>query len=592
MQDTVSEIKSRIDILTLVRQYVSQLKQAGKNWKALCPFHSEKTPSFVISPDKGIAYCFGCHKGGDIFKFIQDYENVSFKEALQILAEKAGLELKPISKQEVLEIKDTKQKMFAVHSDALDFFEKQLWETKNGEEVRKYLEKRGVHEDSAQEFHLGFAPDSYDEMVSFLSKKGFSVKDLLDAGLAASRPDASYYDRFRQRLMFPIQDMEGRVIAFGGRALSKDVDAKYINSPETIIYHKGRTIFNLGRSKNYIREQDSVIVMEGYMDVIMSHQAGIKNIVASSGTAFTEDQMKTISRLTNNICFAFDSDTAGIEASRRAISIAQDYEMNIKVIVIPQGKDPADAVKENPEIWVEATKNALPYMDFYFDKLIKSFDAKTPDGIKQILEAVVPVFLKVKNRIELDHYVLKLTDRLGVKAVSIYEELKRKKEFVHFKQSPGIVPQSAALKFTPEDYLFGLLLNSESAFKYFEANYKEQDLPDFIKLLYRNLKDYYNAPGAEEVSEYIFARLPEDSREKAQIVSLWVETKTALFSSQLIEKEVEKTIFIIKRNKYSKSQHELLGELKEARRIKDKEKEKLLFNQYNQLLSLYGQKSS
>lgn len=593
--DHVAEIKARLDILTLVRQYVREVKQAGKNWKALCPFHSEKTPSFVISPDKGMAYCFGCHKGGDIFKFIQDYENCSFSEALQILADKSGVEIVRVSKQEIKKMKDEKEKVRAAHGEVCEFFECQLWDSKEGKKVLQYVKGRGVHEETVKEFRLGYAPGGYEDTYPKLLKSGFVREDLVNAGLVVVKDTGAkeVYDRFRQRLMFPIEDAEGRIIGFGGRALAAGVDAKYVNSPDTPVYHKGRVIYNLGRARAHVRELDSVIVVEGYMDVLMSHQAGVRNVVASSGTAFTGDQIKQLVRLTKNVYFAFDADFAGFEALRRAIAISQDYDMNIKVIVIPKGKDPADAVKENPQLWVLAVSSALPYMDFYFDRVISTYDSKTPDGARSILAEIMPVLVRVKSRIELDRYVGQLADRLGVKAASVYDELKRSRSSDDMVRQPRNDSDSSGIvsardsRLTTDDYLFGLLLTSESAFEYFNENFA--DLPLIAVSIYKTIKDYYNVPSTDRSTD-LFLCLPEDMRDKAHIVALWVEEKTQTFSDALFEKEVMCTVRTILKENFSRKKRDLVSELKEARRTGDIDREKSLLTAYNSLL--YGQESS
>lgn len=592
--DHVAEIKARLDILTLARQYVREVKQAGKNWKALCPFHSEKTPSFVISPDKGIAYCFGCHKGGDIFKFVQDYENCSFAEALQILADRTGVEITRVSKQEIKKIKDAKAKALVLHEEACAFFEDRLWSSRDGKKVLQYLKGRGVDESTIKEFRLGYAPEGYEDTYPAFLKSGFSRDDLVKAGLVIAKDTAAaqVYDRFRQRLMFPIQDAEGRIIAFGGRALAADVDAKYVNSPETPLYHKGRTVYNLGRARAHVRQRDSVIVVEGYMDVLMSHQAGARHVVASSGTAFTEDQIKQLVRLTKNIYFAFDADSAGLSALRRAISVAQDYDMNIRAISIPSGKDPADAVKEDSQLWLDAIGTALPYMDFCFKRVLDAYDSKTPDGVRDILAEVMPVLTRLKSRIEFDRYVGRLADILGVKANSVYDELNR------LRRSDVISAQrndydgdnqlsDRESRLTTRDYLFGLLVTAEPAFDYFDGHYADLGLVEIS--IYKTIKGYYNVPRVDR-SESLFDRLPEDSRHRAHISALWVEEKTRTFSDDLFRREVQRTVSTILKENFDKKKRDLFHTLKEARRDGDIKREKSLLTEYNSLL--YGKESA
>src|SRR3989338_3901859 len=338
--DPVIDIKGRLSIEDVVRPYV-QLKQAGRSLKGLCPWHSEKTPSFVVSPERQLAYCFGCSKGGDMFSFIQEIEGVDFKGAIELLAERAGLDLshyeRSMSTPKVT--KDHKDELFRANEEAAKFFQEYLMSTKEGKKVLQYLEDRGMTAETVRRFGLGLSPDSFDETLNYLVQKKCSMSELLEVGLVSSQSTTldKTYDKFRCRLMFPILNVQGKIAVFGGRALKKDDQPKYMNSPESPIYHKGDILYGFYRAKKAIREHDLAVVVEGYMDVMASHQAGVEHVVASSGTALTDAQLKLLKRFTNNVAFSFDTDVAGEEALRRAIDIGQPLGIMMKVIRVPNG---------------------------------------------------------------------------------------------------------------------------------------------------------------------------------------------------------------------------------------------------------------
>jgi len=338
----LEEIRAKLSIEDIVGGYL-QLKKAGRNLKGLCPFHNDTRPSFMISPEKGIAYCFACNTGGDIFKFIQLIEKVEFPEAVKLLADRAGVRL-PQFKPEA---HNAKLRTLKANEEAASFFAQQLKKSKVG---MKYFKERGLNEETIKEFNLGFAADSYHALKDELLKTGFSEKELLNGGLLSQRSiaDKSTYDRFRNRYIFPIRDHQGSTVGFGGRIIGEG-EPKYLNSPDTAVYNKSFVLYGLDLAKDAIKQEDFAIFVEGYMDVIAAHQAGTKNTVATSGTALTPLQLKLIKRYTTNIAFAFDQDAAGTQATKRAIELAQEAELSIKVILIPTGKDPDDCIRESKE---------------------------------------------------------------------------------------------------------------------------------------------------------------------------------------------------------------------------------------------------
>ena len=328
--DSIAEIKSKLSIEDVVAPYV-QLKKRGKYLKACCPFHQEKTPSFVVSLDRQMAYCFGCQKGGDMFQFIQDIEGLDFKGALEFLAEKAGVSLPKGGSGGPRVPKDKKDKLKAANAEASKFFVQNLWKTDTGAKVLAYLKARGLNDETIREFQVGFAPESKDDLYRHLLDKKHEKEVVLESSLAISRDSESkrVVDRFHLRLMFPIQNTQGDFVAFGGRALKRGDQPKYLNSPEYVLYSKGSLLYNLNRAKSEIRQQDLAIFVEGYFDVMASHQAGVKNVVATSGTALTEKQLKLVKRYSKNVALAFDQDSAGQEALKRSVELAQTLDLEL-----------------------------------------------------------------------------------------------------------------------------------------------------------------------------------------------------------------------------------------------------------------------
>lgn len=424
MSTPVDDIKTRLDAVELIQTYLKVTK-AGANYKANCPFHGEKTPSFMISPSKQIWHCFGCGRGGDIFKFVMEIEGLDFAEALKMLAQKAGVVLK----RENPQIRSEKNRLYDLCEEASLVFEKSLALTPA---VRNYLKKRGVGDTEVKEFRLGYAPQSWDFLLRSLTARGFKKEEAEKAGLAVKSEDkSSWYDRFRNRIMFPITDANSRVIGFGGRVFdalpgqNKKDEAKYVNTPNTPIYDKSNVLYGFDRAKNEIRAQNRVVVVEGYMDCLMSHKAGVKNTIAVSGTALTPLQLKTLRRLCDTMITSFDTDAAGESATRRSLALASQFEFERKIAAIPAGKDPADAVLENPQFWVSAVNEAKPVVEFFFKKTFREKNPNHINGKKEISFLLLPLVAELANEIEKSHWVAELAKRLEVSEESVWKELRR-----------------------------------------------------------------------------------------------------------------------------------------------------------------------
>lgn len=473
------EIKARLDIVEFIQSYV-RLQKAGVNFRAPCPFHAEKTPSFFVSPARQIWHCFGgCGEGGDIFKFVMKMEGLDFPEALRLLAGRAGVQLR----REDPRIASERNRLYDICEEAAKTFEKNLLLSAAPKE---YLKKRGVTENTVRGFRIGFSPESWDFLLSRLAKKGFKNEEAEKAGLAIRSEDGrSWHDRFRSRIMFPITDANGRVIGFGGRIFgptaeivvplpkSPEMDrqsaessggdkspvaspldnvggvktgrgitgmgtapsttgnigsgmAKYINTPQTMIYDKSRVLYGFDKAKQEIRAQNQAVIVEGYMDCVLSHQAGVKNTIAVSGTALTPLQLKILKRLCDTIVSSFDADAAGEAATRRSLALAAEFEFERKIAVIPAGKDPADAVLESPAQWIAAVTGARPVIDFYFDKLFREENSEHAEGKKKISAVLIPLIADLPDEIQKAHWVRCLAKRFAMGEEVIWKEVLRR----------------------------------------------------------------------------------------------------------------------------------------------------------------------
>jgi len=421
----ITEVKQRLDIVELVSEYVT-LQKAGRNFKGLCPFHSEKHASFFVFPEQQSWHCFGaCGTGGDIFSFIMKKEGIDFGQALHLLAQKGGITLSPREAPSKAE-DEKKERIFQINEAAAEYYHHLLASTKAGEAARSYLETRKVVPETIKEFRLGYSPDTWETIKHYLLGKGYTEKELVEAGLIIEKEAGGSYDRFRNRLMFPICDTRGRVTGFGARVLDDSLP-KYINSPQTSIFDKSSSLYGIDRAKSAIRKKNLVIIVEGYMDVLTAHQHGWQNVVGSMGTSLTEKQVESIKRLTNNIILALDADLAGEEATLRGKAILAYSNAEANVILLPPGKDPDAAIREDPALWQKLVEQAMPIMDFAFQSAISKVDINKARDKSLAVQKLLPSIYEIKDPTQKFHYVEKLARALKIKTADVEAALQKLK---------------------------------------------------------------------------------------------------------------------------------------------------------------------
>jgi DNA primase len=440
----IEEIKQRLDIVEFIGGYVP-LQKAGRTYKGLCPFHTEKTPSFIVFPESQTWHCFGaCSTGGDIFTFVMRRENMDFPEALRFLAERAGVQLLPLDSAEI-QHKGELERLRAINAAAAQHYHRLLLESPSAEQARRYLERRGVARETVATFQLGWAPESWHTIEEHLRQQGFAAEDILKAGLTTEGEGGNVYDRFRGRLLFPIRDIQGHVIGFGGRVLDDSLP-KYLNTPQTPLFDKGSVLYGLDLTRQAIRETETAIVVEGYMDVIILYQCGVRNVVACLGTALSEAHLKALKRLVKKLVLALDADAAGIKAVERGVITAQEalehkvvpvlsatgmvhYEeqlnAEIRVLVLPEGLDPDELVLRDRSRWDQLLAQALPVADYFLQLILRETDLTTVQGKKQAAERFLPIVAAMDSPVERLHYLQQLAQRLRMDERAFLPDLDR-----------------------------------------------------------------------------------------------------------------------------------------------------------------------
>ena len=453
------ELRGQADIVRVVSDYVS-LKKRGANYLACCPFHQEKTPSFNVNPARQIFRCFGCNRGGDVFTFVMEIEGCSFPEAVKTIAEKCGVPLPAMEDSRGMEERDQRRaELQKLNQWAAEFFESNLSETPEGRRALDYLAERGVSDETRQAFRLGYAPNSWDALSNHLLKCGASRMQIERSGLVTLKESGlGFYDRFRGRLMFPICDVQGRVVAFGGRILGEG-EPKYLNSPETALYTKGQHLFGLSYAREAIRQRGYAILVEGYMDFLIPYQAGIRNLVASLGTALTEQQVRLLARYARKIVVNFDPDSAGVAATKRSLELLLGEGFKVNVLTLPDNLDPDEYIREQgAEGYSQLLKSSQAFLDYIVTQAVNEHDQTKPAGKVETLNAILPYLKLVKDRIERTNQVDQIADRLKIDNRLVREEFKRAVEARQERVSEQAVVVTIAIK-PAERKLLEILLN-------------------------------------------------------------------------------------------------------------------------------------
>ncbi len=585
------EIESKTDIVEFISNYLA-LKRAGSNFKARCPFHSEKTPSFFVSPERQIWHCFGCGLGGGVIKFYMLIENASFNEALEYFSEKLGLNYRKTEKK----VSHQKKEILEILETASKYFENQLFKNHNQEILDYLTKKRGLTIETIKNFRLGYSLPSFDELKKYLLSQGFKSENLKTSGLFIVKDDGSFYDRFRNRIMFPVFDMQNRVVGFSARVYeprlkptnNQDEIAKYINTPNTLIYNKSKVLYLLNFAKKAVKEKDEITIVEGNMDALMSHQAGITNVIATSGTSLNNDHLLLIKRFTNNIIFSFDNDTAGRLAKERAIKLSLAAGFNIYVLNPSYQKDPADIIKQNPSQWHEIVNNKKKWLNHLFEQKLQEYPINSVDNKKMFVKAILPYIKVLQNPVERSEWIKTIADTVNVDEIYIREALK-------------IVPRSDIIE-TTNEYAYNYK-NSSRPIHYRKFNKREiyekylltlilkyqtiinhellqlLDPNDFSYELFRQLFNEIKTSVTKNNS-FLINNLSKNIKEK--ISFLLVETELLNLKESKVKEEFESTVIKLKKEKIRDEINNLRQLIKEYTKTQKFEEQKKALIDLNQ----------
>lgn len=516
-QDIIEEIRVQNDIIEVISDYIP-LKQKGNSYFGLCPFHHEVTPSFSVSPDKQFYYCFGCGAAGNVYSFLMKMDNCDFPEAIKILAQRANIQLPEAQySQEEKELENLKKRLYEIHKEAGRFYYSKL-HSKEGERALNYIVERGVLPNIQRKFGIGYSPKDWDSLFKYLLNKGFTTNELLKSGLISeSKTKAGVYnDKFINRIMFPIIDLKGQIVAFGGRILQKG-EPKYLNSPETIIFHKSRTMFGLNFAK--AAKKREIIIVEGYMDMISIYQAGFHNVAASLGTSFNSEHAKTLKKLVDSVILLYDSDEAGTNAALRAIPVLVSNGFNVKVLQVPDGKDPDEFIKQNgARKFGELLFNAVSYITFQINILRKGYNLNNLEHKIKFTTEVSKLLSKLESDIERDVYILQISKETGIEEKSIKNEILKLKEIEEFKFAKEAEQKRkkiyTSLNSTKENNQKGII----------EAQKYILYICSTSNSLYKKIKDYIN------IDEYIM----EVYRKIAKIIYNFNDIGHKIFPAEII----------------------------------------------------------
>ena len=578
----IEEVKQKIDIVDLVSSYVD-LKKAGRNYRGLCPFHGEKTPSMMVSPELQIFKCFGCGKGGDIFRFHQDIEGIEFGPSLEALAERSGVKLE---KQAIDPSAKKRKLLYEINDLATQYFHFLLTEHKVGKEALKYLkDKRKLTDKTIKSFKIGYAPEAWDNLFEYLTKKAYEPGEILSAGLIVPSRKSSYIDKFRGRVMFPFTGIDGKVVGFTGRALG-DAQPKYLNSPETEVFYKSTFIFGLDKAKVALKKEGAVFA-EGQMDVLTAHQNGMENVIATSGTSLTIGQLKVLARYTQDVTFAFDSDLAGDSAIHRSIELAENQGLNVKVGIVPEKyQDLDEFINDDPEEAQRALKDSVPAFDFFLVSALRKHDVKDSLGKKRAMDEIVPLFSKISDPVLRDHYVKKISDEIGVSEAVVADLLSKgpqqRKPTFDREKKPAEVLEAA--RRTTEEYALALIfkISLEDAQAALHKLGQKDFTDERILEIFTELKATM-AKRKRKLDVQAFAKkLPEELQEVFDELFLW-DLEYVLENSGMLGQELDETIEKLKKSAARRELRELQVKIKEAEATKDKKALEELTKEFKEL---------
>ncbi|MEX2027892.1 MAG: DNA primase [Candidatus Curtissbacteria bacterium] len=579
VMDQVEEVKSKVDLVEVISSYLP-LKKMGRNLGGLCPFHSEKTPSFMVSPERQVWKCFGCGEGGDAFTFMEKIEGWDFREALEELAKRTGVKLKsfePTDKSRV------REKLLEINKLAVKLYSHLLSNHPAGEGARKYLEGRGIKKETWEKYRLGYSPDSWDTLFNFLAKHKISVSDVAMSGLVIARSgnNRSFYDRFRNRLIFPISDSRGEVMGFSGRVLDATTkEAKYVNTSETPVFTKGSLLFGLDIARSAIRDKNEAILVEGEFDVLSSYQAGVENVVASKGTALTERQVAILSRLTENVTLCFDMDSAGESASRRGIELLDIAGLSIKVASFGKAaKDPDEFAQKDPKGYRAALVTAANVYDFLIDSAVARYDPKTADGQKKIGREILPVLSVISDDLVRAHYIEKLATVLGLDVGLVAQAVSSKMDNVETKAQ--VVPGTQANS-TMEEYFLALFLAGDKVIPRLAEMLDPEDFfEESQKLFWKAVRDIiYNSKPDSPAA--VVGLLPKDFADFVDQLYL-INISPAFSEEELWADELVKVGMRVKRKSLARQLAGMSDSLKEAQKTGDNGKILKLTTEFNKL---------
>ncbi|HZF40990.1 MAG TPA: DNA primase [Blastocatellia bacterium] len=567
------ELRNQADIVRIVSDYIS-LKKKGRDWAACCPFHNEKTPSFYVSQGKQIFKCFGCSKGGGIFDFIMEIEGCSFPEAIRIVAEKTGVTV-PVETDNAREYEERasqRAELMRLNQWATEFFEQNLTETAEGRRALDYLAARGVNEETRKAFRLGYAPNSWDAMSGYLRSRGASTTQIEHSGLVTLREGSGFYDRFRHRLMFPICDAQGRIIAFGGRILG-DGEPKYLNSPETTLYIKGMHLFGLSHAREAIRQRGYAILVEGYLDFLIPFQAGVRHLAASLGTALTENQARLLGRYARRIVVNFDPDSAGQAATKRSLELLLTEAFKVNVLTLPDNLDPDEYIRTHgPANYLKLLKGSQPFLDYIVDQAISSHDQTRPTGKVETINAILPYLRLVKDRIERAEHFERIADRLKIDSRLIREEFKKAAETRSERVGERAIKATLVVK-PAERKLLEILINQAAVrrlmmFQMTEEDYEGLRTAQLFRLIFE-----FEQQGVEMGYHNLSQALGDDDLARDLLPGLIIgsaaPSPAEYGSPEHAEREAAESLHSLRCMKLAEKQAALQVEINQAQRNND-----------------------